>query len=86
MVCFGVVLIHYLNSSFNTSAVTTMERMFRSCESLSNIDSLANWNVSSVTTMQAMFCLSNITDVSALSLWNVSSLTNMQSMFDSCSN
>lgn len=65
--------------------VTNTEGMFRSCESLVDISSLKDWNVSNVCNMRSMFhgCRS-IRDFSGLKDWDVSRVENMQGMFNSC--
>lgn len=68
----------------NVSKVTTMERMFVNCGSLTGLD-VSNWDVQNVTHMGGMFqgCgkLNNL-DVSK---WVVGNVTTMTSMFRSCS-
>ena len=70
-------------SSFDTSAVTNMDSMFRGCSGLTSLD-LSSFNTSAVTNMYAMFndC-SGLTSL-GMSSFNTSAVTNMQSMFGSC--
>ncbi|MCQ2281122.1 MAG: DUF285 domain-containing protein [Bacteroidales bacterium] len=71
-------------NGFNTSNVTNMSLMFRSCIRLTSID-LSSFNTSNVTNMHGMFgscrALTNL-DLSSL---NTSNVTDMGSMFDNCS-
>ena len=70
-------------SSFNTSNVTTMERMFSCCSSLTSLD-VSNFNTSNVTNMDWMFSdCSSLTSLN-LSSFNTSEVTNMRRMFDNC--
>lgn len=65
---------------FDTSNVTDMSMMFRSCTSLASIPQLDTW---SVTNMESMFenC-SSLASIPRLETWSV---TNMRSMFCGCS-
>ena len=81
---FNNLITINFNNIFNTSKVTNMMGMFRSCSSLINLD-LSNFNISKVTLMSGMFqqCSSLITlDLSSL---NTSNVTNMNNMFSACS-
>ncbi len=64
----------------NTSEVTTMESMFRGCESLTSLD-LSGFNTSQVTDMGNMF--KNCSGITLLDLisFNTANVTNMRSMF-----
>ena len=72
------------NDNFNTAKVTSMQRMFYSCSSLTNLD-LSSFNTVKVTSMQDMlYRCSSLTSLD-LSNFNTSNVTTMQSMFESCS-
>ena len=60
--------------------------LFYNCSNLTDISSLASWNVSNVTSMSYMFndCR-NLTNLSPLEDWNVSNVTDMNCMFLGCS-
>ena len=73
-------------SSFDTSAVTNMDSMFRGCSGLTSLD-LSSFNTSAVTNMYAMFngC-SGLTSLD-ISNFDTSAVTNMnlvQHMFYNC--
>ena len=70
-------------SSFNTSKVTNMERMFSDCSSLTSLD-LSGFNTSKVTNMGYM--LSNCYSLTNLNLssFNTSKVTNILQMFSYC--
>ena len=72
------------NDNFNTAKVTSMQRMFYSCSSLTNLD-LSSFNTAKVTSMQEMFrqC-SSLTNLN-LSSFNTAKVTTMYGMFDGCS-
>ncbi len=65
---------------------TTLKFMFNGCESLVDISSLNNWNISKVINFNSMFkgC-SSLVDLSPLKEWDVSRVTNFNSMFEGCS-
>ncbi len=64
--------------TWDTSNVTTMERMFHRAKYFNH--PIGNWDVSSVTNMECIFCgCSNFNQ--PLGDWDVSSVTNMESMF-----
>jgi surface protein len=67
----------------NTSAVTSMESMFRNCVALTTLD-LGNFDTSAVTNMSAMFY--NCAALTTLDLGNfdTSAVTNMSVMFYNC--
>ena len=71
-------------SSFNTSNVTTMERIFSYCSSLTSLD-LSSFNTLNVTNMSNMF--SNCSSLTSLDIsgFNTSKVTDMSNMFSSCS-
>ena len=67
--------------TWDTSHVTTMERMFYRAKYFNH--PIGNWNVSSVTNMECIFC--GCSDFNQpLGDWDVSSVTNMESMFGTC--
>ena len=67
--------------TWDTSHVTTMERMFHRVKHFNH--PIGNWDVSSVTNMECMFC--GCSDFNQpLGDWDVSSATNMESMFGCC--
>lgn len=70
-------------SSWNTSGIVDMNRMFDSCGNLS-IGNISNWDTSNVTDMGQMF--NNCTNFNgSVSGWNTSKVTNMFGMFFNCS-
>ena len=60
--------------------------MFNRCSSLSDITTLANWNVSNVLDMNSLIAHTAVSDVSALANWNTSSVTDVRYMFYECYN
>ena len=69
------------NYNFNTSNVTNMSYMFRSC---SNLTTIPNFNTSNVTNMSWMFeACYNLTNIPN---FDTSKVTNMWYTFSSCSN
>ncbi len=72
-------------SHFDTSKVTNMAKMFRSCNSLAALD-LSSFDTSGVTTMREMFqyCI-DLTTVD-LSSFDTSNVTDMNRMFSYCMN
>ena len=66
----------------NTSRATTMERMFRQCGSLADID-VSNWNTSNVTSMYATFDRCLLSTI-AVDDWDISSVTTFSGMFMGC--
>ena len=67
--------------TWNTSNVTTMERLFHRVKHFNH--PIGNWDVSSVTNMECIFC--GCSDFNQpLEDWDVSSVTNMESMFGGC--
>jgi surface protein len=61
---------------------TSMKYMFFRASGLTNIDALADWNISSVKDMSCMFCsATNLTDIGGAAGWDTSSVTNMSAMF-----
>ena len=72
------------NDNFNTAKVTSMQRMFYSCSSLTNLD-LSSFNTAKVTSMQDMlYSCSSLTNLN-LSSFNTAKVTSMQQMFRQCS-
>ena len=72
------------NDNFNTAKVTSMQRMFYSCSSLTNLD-LSSFNTAKVTSMQDMlYSCSSLTNLN-LSSFNTAKVTSMQEMFRQCS-
>lgn len=67
-------------AKLDTSEVTTMENMFRSCSARMALD-LSAWDTGKVTDMSGMFQMSGITDVGVLSGWETSKVTDMSEMF-----
>ena len=61
----------------NLSSVTDLSRMFRGTQDIDH--NFADWDVSSITSMRAMF--SNSSFNQDISGWDVSSVTNMEGMF-----
>ncbi len=66
-------------SSWNTSGINDMNRMFEGCASLS-IGDISQWNTSNVTSMSGMFWNCNNFN-SSVSGWDTSKVTNMALMF-----
>ena len=78
-------LASFDSKNFKVDNVTNMVNLFVMCSKLSNISSLANWNVENVTYMTSMFQNTSLTDISSLSNWNVENVIYMTSMFQRCS-
>ena len=71
-------------SNLNTSEVTSMAYMFRSCGKLTSLD-LSSFNTSNVTSMHAMFSSCNgLKTTLDLSSFNTTNVTDMQEMFYWC--
>ena len=70
-------------SSFDTSKVTDMSKMFSACIKLTSLN-LASFNTSNVTNMSLMF--DNCVELTSLNLasFNTSKVTNMSQMFNWC--
>ena len=64
---------------------TDLSAMFANCNSLTTINNINQWNVSSIITMSALFfnCILFNDD---LSNWNTSSVTSMSTVFSGCTN
>ena len=72
-------------TNFDTTGVTNMENMFRSCFALTSVGDLSGWDMSSVTNMKKMFSgCNNLTGIGDLSGWDVSNVTDMTSLFYEC--
>ena len=71
-------------TNFDTSNITIMNGMFRSCSSFKSID-LSSWNTSNATEIGGMFSrCSGLTSLD-LSNFNTSNVVNMNGMFRGCS-
>ena len=70
-------------SSFDTSRLTTMSRIFSGCYSLSSID-VSSWNTSNVSNMSGMFQQCKSLQSLDLSNWNTTFLTDVSDMFFGC--
>ena len=68
-----------------TKKITSMNSMFKGCQTMVNIDNFSEWDTSSVTDMSYMFnkCISlkNLPDISK---WKTSNVVKMNGMFDDC--
>ncbi|MBO9616423.1 MAG: BspA family leucine-rich repeat surface protein [Dyadobacter sp.] len=62
------------------SSVTTMQRAFLGCSSLSNAPAMNNWDVGEVTDMASMFNGAQLFN-QPIGSWDVSKVTDMNSMF-----
>ena len=72
-------------AGFNTQTATNMKSMFNGCNVLTNLDALANWDVSNVTDLSSTFKNCNsLTNISPLANWDVSNVTTMNSIFYNC--
>lgn len=68
---------------FDTSRLTTMYNMFKSCNNVTSLD-LSGWNTSKVNNMNSMFqSCNNLTSLD-LSGWDTSKVTNILYMFQYC--
>ena len=68
-----------IGGTFDLTGTTNFTSMFQDCNSLTSINGISSWNVSSVTSMSSMF---NGTPFNQpLNSWDVSSVTNMNDMF-----
>jgi surface protein len=66
---------------FDTSMVTSMERMFLGTSALREVD-VRNWNTARVTNMIGMFESASALTTLELNQWDTSSVTNMRRMFN----
>lgn len=73
-------------SSFNTSNVVNMGRMFENCPFLETIYFGEGWDTSNVEDMSYMFNQCSALIELDLSKWDTTSTTNMTSMFRKCNN
>ena len=71
-------------TNLDTSAVTSMFRMFSYCSSLTSLD-VSSFNTSAVTSMDSMFSYCSSLTSLDLSSFNTSAVTSMDGMFYSCS-
>ena len=71
-------------TNLNTSAVTSMFRMFSYCSSLTSLD-VSSFNTLAVTSMDSMFSYCSSLTSLDLSSFNTSAVTSMDGMFYSCS-
>ena len=67
----------------DTSNVTNMTNMFRSCNNLTSLDT-SNWDTSNVTTMYGMFNQCKALTSLDVSNWNTEKVTDMTNMFREC--
>lgn len=65
------------------TGLTTITGMFRDCQSLTTINNLASWNVSSIQSFNGLFLNCFVLNDN-FSSWNMSSATNIGSMFSGC--
>ena len=80
--CYALANFNCFDLSGN-NAVTNMQAMFYSCQSLTTLD-VSNWNTSKVTMMDYMFYGCSVLTTLDISKWNTSKVTNMDSMFRKC--
>ena len=73
------------NDCFDTSQVTYMYQMFRSCAKLNSID-LSSFDTAMVTNMEQMFYKCESLTSLDISKFNTSNVTNMSYMFSNCNN
>lgn len=68
-----------------TDKVTSIKNMFSGCESLIDIKSLQEWDVSNVNDMNSLFSqCKSLGDFTSLKKWNVSKVKDMSGMFWDC--
>ena len=77
--CYALVNFNCFDLSEN-NAVTNMQAMFYSCQSLTTLD-VSNWNTSKVTDMSYMFYSCFSLTALDVSNWDTGNVTNMGSMF-----
>jgi len=77
--CTNLVLTG-VNDIPNLNGITSLNNMFRNCDSLTTVNNMNSWNVSSVTNMSYMFADSSLFNQN-IGNWNVSGVTNMSYMF-----
>lgn len=74
--------LKYLDvSGWDTSNVTELGQLFRSCSSLKTIKGIENWNTSKVTNMEQVFAICSSLSELDIENWNVTSVTSMWYMF-----
>lgn len=67
---------------FTFESAYSLYGMFYSCESLTNLKGISNWDVSRIEDMSEVFSrCSHLTDLRPLKNWDVSNVRNMTSMF-----
>ena len=69
----------------NLSSMETTRYMFKNCTSLTTINNVNSWNVSTITSMEGMF-FDAINFNQSLNSWNVSNVVNMSNMFRNATN
>jgi surface protein len=79
--CSNLVLTGVTDTP-NLAGITSLFSMFRNCSSLTTINNLNSWDVSSVILMTNVFSFS-INFNQNIGSWNVSGVTNMNGMFNS---
>lgn len=67
------------------TGLTSLVNMFRDCGSITTINNLSSWDVSSITNFNGIFLNNYLLDDNFGS-WNMSAATNIGSMFNTCSN
>jgi surface protein len=75
----------FIVPDWNTSNVTTMEKMFYNCSSINKLD-LRNWDVSNVTNMRDTFCNCSSLNYLYLSNWKIEQDCDLSGMLSGCSN
>jgi surface protein len=74
--------LKYLDvSGWDTSNITELGQLFRSCSSLKTIKGIGNWNTSKVTNMAQVFAVCSSLSELDIENWNVTSVTSMWYMF-----
>lgn len=74
--------LKYLDvSGWDTSNVTELGQLFRSCSYLKTIKGIGNWNTSKVTNMAQVFAVCSSLSELDIENWNVTSATSMWYMF-----
>ena len=68
------------------SNMTSMEKMFYNCSTLTSIEGIADWDVSNITNMTSMFEWCSSIATLDLSNWDVSNVIDMSYMFSRCIN
>jgi len=66
--------------SLNLTGTTTLRNTFRNCVNLTGVESLNDWDVSSITNMISMFNTATLFNIN-ISSWDVSNVTTMNGMF-----